>query len=240
MNDDAPRIQRLLAQADLLQLLSRLFGAPSATLRRGCQHAPDDLRALLRVAGLAEELLERALLETVQLVHETPLESWVAEHSRLFECGVVCPINETAYVRRDKGPILGDVAGFYAAFGVRVAPTLHEKVDHLRCELDFCGILFTLWARALEEPSAERVEVSEAAWRSFAEDHLGEWLAGFCERLAETSGLQLYTNAAGLLELAWEALCAHHGLALRRDRPLPLVPEAGTPYECGMADSGCH
>ena len=51
----------------------------------------------------------------------TPVDDWIAEHNRLFEGGVTCPPNETAYVRRDKGVILADINGFYRAFGFEPA-----------------------------------------------------------------------------------------------------------------------
>ncbi|MGE0710435.1 MAG: molecular chaperone [Planctomycetota bacterium] len=234
------RALRLLAFADLLQLLTRAFAQPTPALREDLAYAPGELRELLSACGLEDDaVLERALLETVRVAHETPLDDWLAEHTRLFDCGVECPINETAYVRRDKGQLLGDVAGFYAAFGVRVEPGFGEKVDHLSCELEFCAVLLTLWARALDEDDATHAELCEGALRAFVRDHTGEWLSAFCLTLAETTRLQLFANAAPLLEHGWRSLCDSLALEARRDRPLRLVPERGTPYECGLADAGC-
>jgi TorA maturation chaperone TorD len=41
---------------------------------------------------------------------------------------------------------------------------------------------------------------------SFSFDHLGEWLPTFCERLTETSSLQIYQQMAKLLLSAWSGI----------------------------------
>ncbi len=45
---------------------------------------------------------------------------------------------------------LADLAGFYAAFGMRVDPAEHERVDHVRCQLEFLAFLARKEAHEIE------------------------------------------------------------------------------------------
>ena len=38
---------------------------------------------------------------------------------------------------------MGDIAGFYSAFGVQLSQDIHERLDHLSVELEFLHFLAT-------------------------------------------------------------------------------------------------
>lgn len=236
--------ERLLAQADLLLGLARVFVLPTAAsldVLDDLAAAADDLTAAAAVrepAALAASL--RAAAETARAAG---LEAWSAEHARLFACGVLCPIHEGGFVRRDKGNILGDVAGFYLAFGVALREDGHERPDHLVAELEFVAALLVMLARAEAEGLTEPAEVTLAALRSFGADHLGEWLPGFALRLLATSALPVYAHLADALAHTWLSVAAAHGIegvvVEETGRRLPVVgDDPGSPYECGMDQAG--
>lgn len=228
------------ARADLLLGLAAAFSPPD----------PARSRRLTALAGCGEELLDRAGLGDPALpaalqalgaqAQAVAPEEWAAEHARLFECGAACPPNETAFVRRDKGAVLGDVAGFYRAFGVEQAAQAGEKLDHVVAELEFTGLLLVMLGHAAGEGQEEQAEVTLEALRAFASDHLGEWLPAFCLALSGSTPLPLYQAAAEAAARTWAALTAAWGLsAAVKGRPLPtLEAESGTPYECDMAEAG--
>lgn len=227
-----------LAQADALLLLARLLSGPSPDLAGRVEAARESLDELLSAMGAAER---RGLWQEA-LAHARALdpEAWADEHTRLFEGPAPCPINETGYVRRDKGQILADVAGFYRAFGFRLERGSGEKLDHLVAELEFCALLLVMLARAEADPDmTEQADVTRDALAAFARDHLGEWVGGFAARLTLTTNLPFYAALARLLEGVWADVCDANGLPRPAGKRLACAEEdPGTPYECGLADAG--
>jgi TorA maturation chaperone TorD len=232
----APELQTL-AQADLLLLLSRHLLEPTQANRDYLRVGAEDLRELLEAAGAPHllepwERLQRAMAELDP-------ETWLHEHTRLFEARQLCPATETAYIRRDKGALLPDIAGFYAAFGLTPDQDSGEKLDHLTAELEFVAMLLVMAVRAQGLAQTEDAEVTLAALRSFSDDHLGEWLPGFCARLGDVTTQPLYRHLAELLLGTWRVLREAHDLPCSERKVLLTVEEdPGTPYECGMADAG--
>jgi TorA maturation chaperone TorD len=192
----------LLAQADLLFLIAQMFTPPSAEMRQLLEIEVPDLNKLLHNSGIPES---DNLAETYQQIRQQAqslnLDVWAAEYKRLFEANVACPINESGFIRRDKGVILADIARFYRAFGFELTRNASEKVDHLTAELEFVAMLLVMLA---QDQGATRT--THDALGSFSFDHLGEWLPTFCERLTETSSLQIYQQMAKLLLSAWSGI----------------------------------
>lgn len=233
---------RLYAQADLVLLAARLLAAPevAVSLADLVELEPEALAELVSAAGLdGDPALQRALEAAAAAARETDPAAWLGERTRLFDAGVACPINETAYVRRDKGAILADIAAFQRAFALEQAPDTGEKLDHVQSELELVGLLLVLLARATEAGEAEHALVTREALARFAEDHIGAWIGGFCLRLADTAALPYYLRAADALLGVWTALASAHGLTPAPKKPLLLAEEPdGTPYECDMAAEG--
>lgn len=230
------------AQADIVLLTAGLFskpqrfGGPDSRIRGGF------LRELVEAAGGGADAkllgsLEQALDET----RRADRAIVTGEHTRLFEGPVACPINETAFVRRDKGMIIGDICGFYHAFGFEPDEASGEKADHLVCELEFVGILLVMLGEAHRARDAEKIAVVHAAIRAFLGEHLGDWLALFCGRLAGCTGLPVYTAGAELLGRLWDLLARQFDLPafglLDDERPEQSCDDDATPYECDMADA---
>jgi TorA maturation chaperone TorD len=227
----------LLAQADWLLLIAPLFTLPSAGLRDKVAIEAAELQELLEKSSIpnAEQLM--VIFQAIQQHLQTiQLDTWSEEYNRLFECAAPCPINETGWVRRDKGTILADIAGFYRAFGLELAEAASEKVDYLVGELEFVAMLLVMLAKATEQDNATEVmQVTHNALSSFSFDHLGEWLPSFCERLNQFTVLPLYQQLAQLLQLTWTGIVAVNRLPVNEENAQEVLGENGTPYECGMA-----
>jgi TorA maturation chaperone TorD len=226
----------LLAQADWLLLIAPLFTLPSAGLLDKVAIESAELQELLDKSGIpnAEKLMTtfQAIQQQIQTL---PLDTWSEEYNRLFECSAPCPINETGWVRRDKGTILADIAGFYRAFGLELAEAASEKVDYLVGELEFVAMLLVMLAKATEQDNAVEVTpITHNALSSFSSDHLGEWLPSFCERLSQLTVLPLYQQLAQLLQLTWAGIVTVNRLPVSDENIQEVLDEKGTPYECGM------
>ncbi len=225
----------LLAQADLVFLAADLLRRPDEGDTAPWADAMGALPELLRAAGIAHNRallgsLREALLAAMVAEHEP----WREEYHRLFEGLLLCPPNQTAYVRRDKGAIIGDACGFYLAFGFRPRDDAGEKPDHIVSQLEFVALLL---AMAYNAPDEERRRLVADALRDFADSHLGEWLPSFAGRLASVTQMGLYSAVARALRELWEALAEHHGLRADPSTAGAPEPEPDEPYECGLAPS---
>src|SRR5690606_23435291 len=106
---DTDRRDRLLAQADLLLLVCSFLRSPTATDRSQWADAQQALDQMIAVADLDAPELKTSLSEALALALELTPELHSGEYHRLFEGKLLCPPNQTAYVRRDKGAVLADI-----------------------------------------------------------------------------------------------------------------------------------
>lgn len=224
-----------LAQADLLLLAARLLGPPPPNKASSAVAEPAEIEDLAHSAGVPVAT-RRALVVAQQRAETVSIADWRREHARLFEAAGICPPNESAYIRRDKGAILADLCGFYRAFGCDPAGASGEKADHIVTELQFVALLVTLRCRADCEDNSEAQETCARALASFAGDHLCEWLPSFAVRLAQVAEEPLYRALADGLGGLWSFIGWRNGFATPDPAGIraPRIP-GGTPYECGLA-----
>ena len=214
-----PAIRRSLARAQAYSLLARAFGRPDAAFEAEVRDGRfgsalgDSLTALgcreLSTAGLDGG--------------EAPL---AGDFQRLFNPSVDgnCPPYETEYTGAHvfmRQQQLADVAGFYRAFGLRVAGSFHERPDHIAAELEFLAVVSLKEAQALARGERAHVRVCRRARARFLEEHLGRWLAPYAKQLAALAGDGFYPRAVALARdlVAWEAAEAGvkpQAVALRR------------------------
>jgi TorA maturation chaperone TorD len=162
---------------------------------------------------------------------------WEEEYSRLFEGAALCSLYESGFIRRDKGVILADIAGFYQAFGFTLADNAGEKVDHLVCELEFVALLLVMLAKAQDQGMIEAARITHEALGTFNVDHLGEWVSVFCDRLVMLSVLPLYHHLARMLLEVWSGIVMVNGLpTIEGGTVTAVTEEVGTPYECDRID----
>jgi len=193
------------ALADLLLLQARLF-SPPATARES-RFADGELTGLVRRCGdAAPEAHAQRIAAAIDALATGDIGELEIEFSRLFAGDIACPINEAGYIRRDKGAILGDIQGFYRAFGIAVILDSEERGDHLICELEFLGLLLVMYGNARRNGADEHAETSREAARAFAADHLGEWVGSFCERLAFVTECEAYAAATDSLRSTWSLI----------------------------------
>lgn len=224
----------LLSQADLLLLLARSFDPPAVETIARFRAARAEFPLLDRRVG-ADGALRLSFERACRALDGTSESELSDEYHRLFDTLLACPINESGFVRRDKGAILGDVAGFYRAFGMDVSKDGHERADHLSCELEFVAVLLVMLANARAEGRAEAAEITEKALSAFALDHLSEWLPGFSAQLQRATRLPFYRHLAELLHETWRLVCKENRVpAAPGGTPLEPERDEGTPYECGL------
>ena len=212
-------IARELERAASYRFLSLLFVPPSAEVGAELRAlAPSVHPALSEDAALAGERTDRSLEGLY--------------HRVLGPSGQV-PDTECAYDDNGgvgRGVLIGDVAGFYAAFAY--APAAPGTADHIASELGFLGWLAMKLAYAHHAGLTEEVEITESARAAFLRDHAGRWMLPFLERLAAVADGTHYEALATLAARSLRALEGEKAFARPRAR-LPLVTDEPDELECG-------
>ncbi len=178
---------------------------------------------------------QSALADVRRCAVEFDLAIWRDEYVRLFDGATACPLNQASYIRRDKGKILGDVSGFYNAFGWRAALDTGERPDHLLCQLEFVGMLLALASQA---PSMESQGIVTEALSKFAREHMHDWIPAVCWQMCEESQFEYFGAVSQWLLVLWQSLTnIHHWPVdeLPAERLRPIV-DPDSPYECGAPD----
>lgn len=237
---DAQALDRALARADAYRVLATAFRDPddpagedvldTATLRSAC----DDLAVGAPPAAHADLLRIR---------RRGPRG---AEHRAIFGHVVAhgCPPYETEYGRRHvfgQSQELGDIRGFYEAFGVRPRRG-GERPDHVACELEFLALLALKEATAIATGEAERRTVCRSAAGRFITDHAGRWLPALAGRIATRAPGTGYAGLAALASAIVEDHARELGCAptiLEADDLVPIEEEPdGLTFACGVDAEG--
>ena len=243
----------LAAQADLVMLTVDMLRPPPVASEVAVDASDlswfdldvDQLDELLH-AGLGAsstlplnpecDLTPRAALAEVQrCAHELDTSRWSDEYVRLFDGATACPLNQASYIRRDKGKILGDVSGFYNAFGWRGGLDTGERPDHLLCQLEFVAMLLALASQA---PDDARENVVTEALSKFAREHMHDWMASVCWQMCEQSHMEYFGAVSQWLHILWQTLTDIHQWPIDElpgQRVKPIV-DPDDPYECGAPD----
>jgi TorA maturation chaperone TorD len=194
-------------------------------------------------------------IESLPLAEQTSAVALAAKHRVLFghtaRGGV--PPYETEYGNEalfQQPQELGDLMGFYHAFGLKPKAELHERPDHVSYECEFLLFLALKEAFALEQNDREMLDATRRAEKLFLRDHLGRFFSTFAARLGREDLAGFYGKLAELGRAFIAAECAHFqvasgpanlGLRPADDSRVPmacgngaecaLMPGAGVPEE---------
>lgn len=197
--------QALQASIDLLMARSFIYGFLASAY---ADPAPETWRWLLddgtksclrsasRVCGPAVAADAKPLMESLA---SGAFDSIHADYAASFGHAARgrCPLNEIEYGDIKADPLfqphrLADLAAFYRAFGLEVAPDADERHDHICLELEFMCVLATKEAYALEHQlDDDFLVMGRNAQKGFLREHLGRWTPAFTRRLSAMAGPML-------------------------------------------------
>jgi TorA maturation chaperone TorD len=135
---------------------------------------------------------------------------------------------------------LGDLMGFYNAFGLTLKPGKRERADHISCECEFLMFLALKESYALEHKNQEMLAETQKAEKLFLRDHLGRFLPTFASKLTRQEAAGFYGLLGELCLRFVLAECArlrvpsgtaNLGLRPADDDRVPMACGSGT--ECG-------
>jgi TorA maturation chaperone TorD len=240
----------IAAQADLLAATVEMLRPPQSTKGISVPSwlviSLEEYQALVERAFVSREGREaRGALQVVNL-HEMlaslyrlnsqlDWELWSDEYWRLFGGAQICPLNQASYIRRDKGAILGDLAGFYLAFGWQSNPENGERPDHLLSQLEFASMLLAMLAMAKTD---DQRGVTADALGEFHRLHMADWLPSLCGHLRNVTTLEYFVMLGTWLDELWSALACRHEWPSDPSVERNLLPRVDPedPYECGAPD----
>lgn len=231
-------LKPLLARATVYALLARAFSPRDGESRRALAGGTflRDVRRALRVLDSGSDV-GRALSELRAACHGA--DAVDREIGRVFAPATAgsCPPYGTEYTGAHvfmRSHQLADVAGFYRAFGLRVASSFHDRPDHICAELEFMHVACLQEARALAQGLAEDAQVCHDAQARFLEEHLGRWLEPYARQVVTAVGDGFYWRLASLAAAFVAEDCARMGVkpelvTSQRREPEPEPPAACAP-----------
>jgi len=238
---------RAISETDLALCRAILYGALALGFRPPSEETVARLIseksgvALGKAAALLDPNRESGLAAAALSV--TLAAAAVTELLTSFRClfghtarGVVPPY-ETEYgagALFQQPQEMGDLMGFYRAFGLTLNPTEHERADHISCELEFLTFLALKEVYALEHQDAPMLEQTRKATRLFLRDHLARFVPAFTKKLAREARDGFYNDLADLCHKLVTQECTRYGVPLGPEN-LALRPATDdrAPMACG-------
>ncbi|MGH7206686.1 MAG: TorD/DmsD family molecular chaperone [Nitrospiraceae bacterium] len=264
---DSPAVERALGRSKLYLLISWSLLYPEDDefldyLQSG--EFVEDGRSALESLSRALEGVggERAKLKLTALSNPfDQIENWIAaecvnwqlsdlqaEHRRVFSNVITldCPPYETLFGNDHvfaQAHVMGDIAGFYKAFGVELSRDIHERMDHLSVELEFMHFLAYKESYARCHDGAEKTQIVVDAQKKFVKDHIGRWVPLFARMLARKADYGLFRYMADFLSDWIDLDQAYLGVTPQpyseaEYRPATFNAPEGQSYECGAQDQG--
>lgn len=141
---------------------------------------------------------------------------------------------------------LGDLMGFYHAFGLTLKQGQRERADHVSCECEFLMFLALKEAYALENDNREMLVEIRKAEKLFLRDHLARFLPTFAAKFDREDPSGFYGLLARLCLRFVAAECArlqvacgaaNLGLRPADDSRAPMA--CGTGLECSAMPGAC-
>jgi TorA maturation chaperone TorD len=263
----APAVDRALCRSKLYLLISWGYLYPEDDefldyLQSG--EFVEDGRAALE--GLRKELRNFGGQETEDRLkavagHFDAIEEWISsegenwniqdlrdEHRRVFSNVIAldCPPYETLFGNDHvfgQSYVMGDIAGFYSAFGLQLSPDIHERLDHLSVELEFMHYLSYKESYAILHDGGEKLKTVFEAEKKFVKEHIGRWVPLFSGMLKRKADYGFYKILADFTS-DWMAFdIAYLGVTPQPYsetdyRPASYMNPEGQTFECGAQDQG--
>lgn len=264
---DSPAVERALSRSKLYLLVSwsLLYPEDDEFLDYvQCGEFVEDGRAAIdaldtALDGIGGELAKQKLVllrkqfDQIEKVVASECVNWQlsdlqAEHRRVFSNVITldCPPYETLFGNDHvfaQSQVMGDIAGFYRAFGVELSKDIHERLDHLSVEFEFMHFLAYKESYSRCHDGTDKTQIVLDAQKKFVKNHIGRWVPLFCRMLVKKAASGLYQHVADLMaewmdfEVAF--LCVAPQPYSETDyRPATFNSPEGQTYECGAQDQG--
>ncbi|MDQ1271756.1 MAG: hypothetical protein QG591_386 [Planctomycetota bacterium] len=200
-------VKNLLARSAMYQILSACFLYPEeknfSILKSPDfqEHVKDLVLCYEGIEGDAE--FKKCLEEVCSLFAVTAIETLQRDYRRIVghTMSKECPLYETQFgVAQVFQQVheLGDIQGFYKAFGVDTSDVERERCDHVSVEMEFMHFLLYKQAYALENHGDEKAQICVDAQKKFLKEHIGKWVPLFAVLFGRKAGDGFYVALSAL------------------------------------------
>ena len=204
-------------------------------------------RAKQKIAALQKQLDQIEKLVSAECVN-WQLTDLQSEHRRVFTNVITldCPPYETLFGNDHvfaQSHVMGDIAGFYKAFGVELSKDIHERLDHLSVEFEFMHFLTYKESYSRCHDGTEKTDIVVDAQKKFVKNHIGRWVPLFSRMLAKKADSGLFKLIADSMsdwmdfEVAFLSVTPQP-YSEADYRPATFNAPEGQTYECGAQDQG--
>jgi TorA maturation chaperone TorD len=185
-------IDAVVARAMLYRSLGLIFRYPDASVQQELR-SPAFLTEFLEACTVIEvvDLLPQyhtGKRELDEMATEALTHTYIRTFGHTAQSQI--PLYETEYGQAQtlRGVHeLGDIAGFYRAFGLTVTPRVHERVDSVTVECAFQHVLCYKEAYAMQHHGDEQRTVCRETQRNFLQHHLGWWTPSMLRRVVDVA-----------------------------------------------------
>jgi TorA maturation chaperone TorD len=170
------------------------------------------------------------------------------EHRRVFSNVITldCPPYETLFGNDHvfaQSHVMGDISGFYKAFGVELSKDIHERLDHLSVEFEFMHFLAYKESYSRCHDGADKTQIVVDAQKKFVKNHIGRWVPLFCRMLIKKADSGLFKHVAELTSDLMDFEAAFLNVTPQPYseadyRPATFNSPEGQTYDCGAQDQG--
>jgi DMSO reductase family type II enzyme chaperone len=241
MDESATEIDRTYCRATIYSALALGFRPPTdETVARIIE--PQNAMSLAAAAALIDFDGKRNLvrgIDALASVGRADASTLGSSYRALFghiARGTVTPY-ETEYGNEalfQQPQELGDLMGFYRAFGLSVRLERRERADHISCECEFMSFLAMKEAYALEQRDAAMLDDTVKAQKLFLRDHLGRFLATFARQVEHEHPAGFYARLADFCLSFVSQEAERFGIRLGpTDLPLRPAGDDQVPMACG-------
>lgn len=188
------------ARASAYRLLSACFYQPETAFLE------EDVFGQLRDAlAILDDDLGAKADQLDQAFRRADLDELLLDYSRLFlgPFNILATPYGSVYLDGEK-VVMGDstlnALACYRKGAFDLAEDFREVPDHVAVELEFLYLLTFRENEALAQSDSAAAGVAALQRAGFLKNHLGRWVAPFCERIRQGSGTDFYRLLADLTE----------------------------------------
>jgi len=195
----------------------------------------------------------RRIIEKIGEWEEQNFKTWEFsdlqdEHRRVFSnvISLDAPPYETLFGNEhvfQQSHTMGDIAGYYKAFGLELAEVVHERLDHLSVEFEFLHFLTYKESYALCHDGDAKLQIVTDAEKKFVRDHVGRWAPMFADMASKKAQRGFFHYLCELCKAYLKFECAYLGVKPQPYKetdykPATFIPPEGASFECGAQDLG--
>lgn len=240
---DTSNVENLLTRSAMYQILSACFLYPvekNLFVLKSPDFQKHAKNLVLCYAGVDEGTeLKRCLEEVQTLYGATSIETLQKIYQRIVGHTISkeCPLYETQYGAAhvfQQVHELGDIQGFYKAFGLDISDEERERCDHVSVELEFMHFLLYKQAYALENHGEEKAQICVDAQKKFLKEHVGKWVPLFAVLFGRRAVDGFYCALSALTKevLRLELKLMDVKTEMFKESDLNQDAVAGAPDEC--------